>query len=79
MHFHGQINWDEAYEERNRLLKQKWAALPPIIKGFDEEYKEVNCTTDAEVELFQTKNNNITKDRDTSLLPKSAPKLNDNG
>lgn len=73
------IDWQAAYEESDRLTKEKWAALPPIVKGFYEEHPEVKRMTDEEVEAFRRDNNNITvshfKEDDPFVLPKPAPKF----
>lgn len=81
------VDWDAAYKESDRLLQEKWAKEPAIVKGFYEEHPEVTGMTDAEVEKFREESNNIVIDRfkkegqelDNSAnlepLPKPAPKF----
>lgn len=73
------VDWQAAYEESDRLIKQKWASLPPLVKGFYEEHEEVKRMTDEEVNKFRKDNNNIVvshfKDGDKFILPKPAPKF----
>lgn len=73
------IDWQAAYEESDRLMKEKWAKLPPLVKDFYIEHDEVRRMTDEEVEKFRLENNNIKvshfKEGDTFVLPKPAPKF----
>lgn len=73
------VDWQAAYEESDRLVKEKWAKLPPIVRGFYEEHDEVKRMTDEEVDKFRQDNNNIVvshfKAGDTFVLPKPAPKF----
>lgn len=74
-----EVDWQAAYAESDRLVKEKWAKLPPIVKGFYEEHEEVKRMSQAEADEFRRTNNNITishfKDGDTFVLPKPAPKF----
>lgn len=73
------IDWDAAFEESDRLTKEKWAKLPPLVKDFYQEHEEVSKFTDEDVEKFRKDNNNIVvshfKEGDTFKLPKPAPKF----
>jgi len=73
------VDWQAAYEESDRLVKEKWAKLPPLVKDFYQEHEEVKRMTDEEVEKFRTDNNNIKvshfTDGDPFVLPKPAPKF----
>jgi len=53
------FDWDELMKEEAEKLKQKMAALPPIIKDFYKEHPEVTMMTDQEVEDFRMSKNNI--------------------
>lgn len=73
------VDWDAAYKESERLAKERWAKLPPLVKDFYLEHDEVKRMTDEEVEKFRADNNNIKvshfKDGDPFVLPKPAPKF----
>lgn len=73
------IDWEAAYEESARLAAEKWAKLPPIVKGFYEEHEEVKRMTEAEVEQFRKDSNNIVvshfKEGDTFKIPNPCPKF----
>lgn len=73
------FDWQAAYEESDRLAQERWAKLPPIVKGFYEEHEEVKRMTEAEVEKFRQDNNNIVvshfREGDPFILPKPAPKF----
>lgn len=53
------FNWDELMKEEAENLKNRLAALPPIIKDFYKEHPEVTMMTDEEVEDFRLTKNNI--------------------
>ncbi|XP_060872058.1 probable ATP-dependent RNA helicase DDX43 [Metopolophium dirhodum] len=53
------FNWDELMKEEAENLKQRLAALPPIVKNFYKEHPEVTRMTDQEVEDFRMSKNNI--------------------
>lgn len=73
------VDWQAAYAESDRLTKQKWASLPPLVTGFYEEHEEVKRMSDDDVSKFRKDNNNIVvshfKQGDTFVLPKPAPKF----
>lgn len=73
------IDWGAEYAENERIVKEKWAKLPAIVKGFYQEHEEVKRMTDDEVKQFREKNNNIVvshfKQGDTFVLPKPAPEF----
>lgn len=75
------VDWDAAYEESDRLMKEKWAKEPPIVRGFYEEHPEVKRMSDAEVEAFRKRNNNIVishfkpEESSNEPLPKPAPEF----
>lgn len=73
------VDWDAAFQESDRLTKEKWAKLPPLVKDFYQEHEEVSKFTDEDVEKFRKDNNNIVvshfKEGDTFKLPKPAPKF----
>lgn len=71
------IDWQAAYEESDRINKERWAKEPPVIKGFYEEHDEVKRMAPEEVQKFRTDNNNIVishfRETDESPLPNPAP------
>lgn len=73
------VDWQAAYEESDRLMKEKWANEPPIIKCFYKEHPEVSRMSPDEVEKFRRDNNNIVishfKEGDQFELPKPTPKF----
>lgn len=73
------VDWKAAYEESERMVKEKWAKLPPLIKDFYIEHDEVKQMTDEEVEKFREDNNNIKvshfTEGDSFILPKPCPKF----
>lgn len=73
------IDWDEAYAESDRIMKEKWAKEPPIVRGFYKEHSDVTQMTDDQVKEFRENNNNIAiehfKKDDEFVLPKPAPEF----
>ncbi|CAI6363386.1 unnamed protein product [Macrosiphum euphorbiae] len=53
------FDWDELMKEEAENLRQRLAALPPIVKNFYKEHPEVTRMTDQEVEDFRMSKNNI--------------------
>lgn len=74
------IDWDAAYEESDRLVKEKWAKLPPLVKDFYVEHEEVKRMSEEQVAKFRLDNNAIQvshfKENDPFVLPKPAPEFN---
>lgn len=73
------VDWDAAYEESDRLVREKWAKMPPLVKDFYVEHDEVKRMTDVEADKFRADNNNIKvshfKEGDPFQLPKPAPEF----
>ena len=73
------VDWQAAYEESEKLVREKWAKLAPLVKDFYVEHPEVSSMSEQEVEKFRLENNNIKvshfKEGDAFLLPKPAPKF----
>lgn len=53
------FDWDKLMLEQAEHLKNRLAALPPIIKDFYKEHPEVSAMSDEEVENFRMSKNNI--------------------
>ncbi|KAK9886642.1 hypothetical protein WA026_017563 [Henosepilachna vigintioctopunctata] len=58
-----QIDWTARFAESDRLNREKFDKLGPIIKKFYVEHPEVARMTDDEVKKFRELNNNIVADR----------------
>lgn len=73
------FNWDELMKEEAENLKQRLAALPPIVKNFYKEHPEVTRMTDQEVEDFRMSKNNIMikyiEENNVNPIPKPVMKF----
>ncbi|XP_050423738.1 probable ATP-dependent RNA helicase DDX43 [Adelges cooleyi] len=72
-------DWEELMKEQEEHLKQKLAALPPIIKHFYKEHPEVAAMSNEEVEAFRELKNNImvkhVDESNVSQIPKPVVKF----
>uniref|UniRef100_H2YPW7 K Homology domain-containing protein n=1 Tax=Ciona savignyi TaxID=51511 RepID=H2YPW7_CIOSA len=51
----GLIDWDQMNKECERIRKERWGKLPPIVKNFYIEDEKVSDMSNAEVELWSSK------------------------
>lgn len=68
------IDWAAIAEESERHEREKWAKLPPIVKEFYQEHKDVKAMSQVEVDQFREKMNKIKvshfNEKDTRPIPK---------
>lgn len=73
------VDWQAAYDESDRLMQEKWAKEPQVVRGFYDEHPEVSRMTHDQAKQFRVSNNNIAishfKENDTFELPKPAPEF----